>query len=168
MILQDLDQLRNLFEHAPVCIHEIDAGGCLLSMNRAGLDLLGAADLDEIVGLPYLHFVSADERQRIGCLLDRAFAGEASVFEFSVAGSEHPRYFTSCFIPWSDAAGNIVRLIGISADISLREEAQVRLRRQNRAQKLLARCNHNLARAIEKQDILKAFCDSLVDTGGDG
>ncbi len=166
--LPELDQYRILFDHSPVCIHEIDTDGRMVSMNPAGLRLIGVTDPNEIVGVRYLDFVSPQDRQRIGRLMAQALAGQAAEFEFRVAGAKRTRVFTSCFIPLPNAAGDIVKLIGISADVSMRESEQAELLRMNRAQAVLARCNHNLARATDEGDLLQALCDNLVDLGGYG
>ena len=81
-ISRDLDRYRVLFDQAPVCIHEIDAEGRLLSMNRAGLDLVGVDSEEQFRGRAYLDFVSPSERERIRRLVDDAFTGQASEFEF--------------------------------------------------------------------------------------
>ena len=43
-----LDRYRILFDLAPLCVHEIDADGRLLTMNRAGLALVGVDSEDAI------------------------------------------------------------------------------------------------------------------------
>ena len=166
--MAESDQFRILFDHAPVCIHEIDTDGRLLSMNRAGLSLLGVADEGAIVGLPYLDFVGPQDRERIGLLMAQALAGKAAEFEFASVGSKRTRFFTSCFIPVPNAAGDVGKLIGISTDVSTRAAEQAELLRLNRTQAVLARCNHNLARATDERALLKAFCENLVDPGGYG
>ena len=98
----------------------------------------------------------------------QALAGQAAEFEFRVAGAKRTRVFTSCFIPLPNAAGDVVKLIGISADVSMRESEQAELLRMNRAQAVLARCNHNLARATDEGHLLQALCDNLVDLEGYG
>lgn len=164
--MPELDQYRTLVDHSPVCIHEIDTDGRIVSMNPAGLRLIGVTDQKEIIGLRYLDFVSHQDRQRIGLLMAQALAGQAAEFEFSVAGAKRTRVFTSCFIPLPNAAGDIVKLIGISADVSMREAEHAELQRLTRAQAVLARCNHSLARATDERDLLTAFCENLVDPGG--
>ena len=106
--LPEFDQYRVLFDHSPVCIHEIDTDGRIVSMNPAGLRLIGVTDPNEIVGVRYLDFVSPQDRPRIGRLMAQALAGQAAEFEFRVAGAKRTRVFTSCFIPLPNAAGDVV------------------------------------------------------------
>jgi PAS domain S-box-containing protein len=75
---------KTLVERAPLCIHEIDVQGRLLSMNPAGLAMMGAKDEQEIVSRLYLDMGAPADRERVEALLARAGTGEASAFEFSV------------------------------------------------------------------------------------
>ncbi len=164
--MAESDQFRILFDHAPVCIHEIDTDGRLLSMNRAGLNLLGVADEGRIVGLPYLNFVGPQDRERIGLLMAKALAGKAVEFEFASVGAKRTRFFASCFIPVPNAAGDAGKLIGISTDVSTRAAEHAELLRLNNTQAVLVHCNHSLARATDESALLKAFCENLVEPGG--
>jgi PAS domain S-box-containing protein len=165
-----LDRYKILFDQAPVCMDEIDADGRLLSMNPAGLAMMGVVSEEAIRGRDYLAFVSPPDKDRVRRLMAEAFAGQACEFEFCAAACEpvsaHPRHFTSCFVPSRDAHGHIDRLIGISQDITQHPEAEAELRRLNRTHAVLSRCNHNLARAITERDLLNAFCTNLVEVGG--
>lgn len=166
-ILQDFDRYRILFDRAPICIHEIDADGRLLSMNQAGLDLVGVDHEEQVLGRAYLDFVAPAERKRIGCLMDNAFKGDASEFEFPGAGAApQKRYFSSCFIPCPGRDGEISRLIGISSDITARRETAAELLRLNHTYAMLSRCNSDLARSMDEEDLLNAFCSNLVEIGG--
>lgn len=160
------DRFAMLFDQAPVCIHEIDANGRLLTMNRAGLALLGAGSEDAIRGRDYLDFVSHRDQDRVRRLMADAFAGQACEFEFSAGPTARPHHFASCFVPCPGAHGRVDRLIGISQDISLHQETEAELRLSSRSHGLLSRCNHSLARAIEERDLLYAFCANLVEVGG--
>jgi len=120
----------------------------LLAMNPAGLALVGADREDAIRGRDYLDFVSPPDRDRVRCLMANAFAGQPCAYDCSIVAAAQPRHFTSCFIPCPDAQGNIERLIGISADISLHRETEAELRRLNRTYAVLSRCIHSLASAL--------------------
>jgi PAS domain S-box-containing protein len=165
-ISHDFDSYRILFEQSPICIHEIDANGRLLTMNQAGLDLMGVESVDQVCGRAYLDLVAPSEREGIRRLMDDAFNGEASEFEFLAAGDALQRYFSSCFIPCPNREGEITRLIGISSDITARMEAAADLRRLNHTYAVLSRCNSDLARSVDEGDLLNAFCANLVETGG--
>ena len=119
---------RLLIESSPFCIHEIDLEGRLQSMNRAGLDMLGLDDAGKVCGMPYLDAVGREDAGRVGALLQDAIAnGTSSHFEFAAAGAA-PLYFKSCFIPLKDANGKVLKLMGITEDITERRQAGEMLR----------------------------------------
>ncbi len=124
------ERYRVLVENAPVSIHEIDRYRTLSAVNRAGLKMLGRTE--SVFGVPALDVVSPVDRQRVGRLLDLAFAGEFCEFEFTAPGD---RTFLSCFMPLKDKNGAVHKVLGMSQDITLRKSAEERL---NQAQKMEA------------------------------
>lgn len=115
---------RTLVENSPLCIHEIDLNGCLQSMNRAGLDMLRLDEEKKICGIPYLSSVSEQDNGRIKALLQAAINGTASHFEFVSAGDVR-LYFKSCFIPIKDADGKVLKLMGLTENITERKLAEL-------------------------------------------
>ena len=114
---------ETLVRHAPICIHEIDLEGLVLSMNPAGLAML-ELPLSEVQGRPYLDFVAAHDRDRVAALLDDARQhGEPSNFDFTSAVGGKTRHFASGFVPVRDADGRVERLMGLTQDVSSRISA---------------------------------------------
>ena len=111
---------RLLLENSPVSIHEIDMDGRIISMSRAGILMHGLKDEGNVKGSLYLDGVSAADRERIGELLTRAYAGEISHFEFKASGPREP-IFKSCFVPIKNKNGNVEKLMGITEDITERK-----------------------------------------------
>ncbi len=118
---------RLLVENSPICIHEIDIGGRIVSMNRTGLSMLGLKEECEIQGYSYLDSVSAADRKRIGELLAKAYAGESSHFDFKASGPLG-RIYKSCFVPIKNKNGGVEKLMGITEDITERKRAEEDLR----------------------------------------
>jgi len=114
---------RLLVENSPVSIHEIDMDGRVTSMNRAGLLMRGLKEEHEVQGTFYLDAVSTADKERIGELLARAYAGETSHFEFTASGP-HGKIYTSCFVPIKNKTGNLEKLMGITEDITKRKKAE--------------------------------------------
>ena len=119
---------RLLIENSPVSIHEIDLAGRLISMNRAGLLMLGAREECEVLGLFFLDTMSSEDRERVGELLVKALAGETSHFEFKSNGPEG-KIFKSCFVPIKDKNGGTEKLMGITEDITERKKAEEQVRK---------------------------------------
>lgn len=114
---------RLLVENSPVSIHEIDMDGRVTSMNRAGLLMRGLKAEHEVQGTFYLDAVSAADKERIGELLARAYAGETSHFEFTASGP-HEKIYKSCFVPIKNKTGSLEKLMGITEDITKRKKAE--------------------------------------------
>ncbi len=97
-------------------------------MNPAGLTMLGVASEDEVVGLVYLDLVCDADRPHVALLMEQAFRGEQREFEFGTGGPD-PRFFASSFIPLRDSDGHVVKLMGVSREITDARRAAEALRR---------------------------------------
>ena len=73
---------RILVESSPYCIHQIDSSGSLMSMNKAGLEMINEKDERAVVGVSYLSAVCDADRERVSRQMEAAFKGQASEFEF--------------------------------------------------------------------------------------
>ncbi|NIR32732.1 MAG: PAS domain S-box protein [Gammaproteobacteria bacterium] len=117
---------RTLVENAPICIHEIDRGGCIRSMNPRGLQMTGAPKVSP-VGRPYLEFVHENDRERVAARIRAAMGGERVEFEFT--GFNGRRYFYSTKIPVRNDNGDVEKLMGIAVDITERKNQEAELTR---------------------------------------
>ncbi|MEQ8667147.1 MAG: PAS domain S-box protein [Rhodospirillales bacterium] len=120
------ERYRRLVQASPICIHEIDLDGRLASMNPAGLRMMGVENENEVCGLRYLDVPVAEDRERIATLLEQAKRGTSSEFEFRVETPDRLLYFASSFQPVRNAAGDIVKLMGVTQDITDQREADLR------------------------------------------
>jgi len=119
------ERYRTLVESSPFCIHEIDLNGQLISMNPAGLRMMGVTSESEVIGRPYLTAVSEDDQERVGKLLALACKGESSNFKFRAVNGRH---FQSYFVPINNDKGTIVKLMGLTQDITEEKLAKEALR----------------------------------------
>jgi PAS domain S-box-containing protein len=117
---------RLLVENAPYCIHEIDRDGRILSMNAAGLRMLGLASEDDVRGRPYLGAVAEADRPRVAELFQDALDGASSEFEFDSTSGQR---FRSTFVPLLDGQGRVERLMGVTVDETERVRAMQSTRR---------------------------------------
>ncbi|MBI3411063.1 MAG: PAS domain S-box protein [Planctomycetes bacterium] len=115
---------RLIVETAPICIHEVDRIGRLISMNPTGLKMMGLTDENQLGGMAYLDAVAPADRPRIGELLDRALAGQSAEFEFVAATEGEPRRFASSFIPIRGKDGSVQKLMGMTQEITERHRAE--------------------------------------------
>lgn len=120
-------RFRLLVENAPMCIHEIDMNGKIISMNKSGLHMLGLNEEHEVHGYLYLDAVCAADRDRISGLLAKAYKGKTSHFEFKSSGLRG-QVFKSCFVPIKNQNGGVEKLMGIMEDITERKHAEELIR----------------------------------------
>lgn len=158
---------RMLVEHSPYCIHEIDRDGRFVSINKAGLANLGVNAESDIVGIPYLDVVSEEDRPRIGEVLRRAWEGQDSECEYITTGSQR---FRSSFVPITNDAGVVIRLMGLTQDIT------EQVRREEALHALVAGTASatgdmffpQLVRTLaDVLDVRFAFVSELIDGGGE-
>ncbi len=94
---------RLLMEKAPLCLHQIDMEGNLVSMNPAGLAMLDVPNEEAILGVSYVSMVGERDQERIESLLQAAYRGTASRFEFTAVND---RAYSSSFSPISNDNGD--------------------------------------------------------------
>ncbi|MGE5444021.1 MAG: PAS domain S-box protein, partial [Ignavibacteriales bacterium] len=159
------ERYRSLIENAPVCIHEIDLSEHPMSMNRVGLQIMNAKDESQVCGLSYLDAVAPDDRRRISTLLTSAYEGEASECEFRGVG-EH--VFASSFIPLKGADGSILKLMGITQDITERKRVEkalrenlIQLSKKNRYETIISTVTRSVHQSINLQEVLENAVESM-------
>ena len=99
--------------------------GQLISMNPAGLRMMARTHESEVIGRPYLTAVSEDDQERVGKLLALACKGESSNFKFRAVNGRH---FQSYFVAINNDKGAIVKLMGLTQDITEEKLAKEALR----------------------------------------
>ncbi len=120
------NNLRLLIENAPVSIHEIDLQGRIASMSKTGIRMHDLNDEKEIIGHLYIEGIITEDQQRINELLNKAFMGETSHFEFT--GKVKGKVLKSCFVPIKNTKGYVKKILGISEDITERKKAEEQIR----------------------------------------
>ncbi len=159
------ERYRALIDNSPVCIHEIDMDGNLISMNAAGLAMLDVGDESKVTGMAYLQAVCKKDRERIGKLLDRALKGRSSQFKLTSSGSK-PRLFSSCFIPIKSKKGKVVRLMGVTEDITERKRAEETILNRANQQKVVSELGFLALSNIELSELFDKTVNVLAQTLG--
>lgn len=122
----DQSKYKVLFDNAPICIHEIDIHGRITCMNNEGLRMLGVEREADVCGAVYLDFVGNDEREKISDLFEQGLAGISNDFEFSTSTGN--RRFASCFIPIFDQNQIVLKIMGITQDVTDARKAEQSIR----------------------------------------
>jgi signal transduction histidine kinase len=86
-----------------------------------------------VFGVPVLSLVSPADRQRFSRVLDLAFAGEFCELEFTALGE---RTLLLRLMPLKDNDGAVLKVIGISQDVTQRKNAEERFRQAEKMEAL--------------------------------
>ena len=120
-------RLQSIVESAPVCIHEIDPEGRVLSINAEAARHVGSMYAEEVVGRAYLDYVAPWDQKRVSDLLTQAREGRECQFEYTSIVDGHARVFSASLVPLGDEDGQVSKLLGYSQDITAQKTSEQRL-----------------------------------------
>ena len=119
------ERLRTVIDSDPDCVKQLDAEGRLLDMNRAGLAMIQAENIEQVRGMDIVQVIATEYRAAFNDLHRRVFAGGSGTLEFEIIGLKGKRSWLSTHaVPLRDAAGKIQAALGITRDISRRRIAE--------------------------------------------
>jgi len=122
-------ELRTIIASEPECVKQLSEDGTLLDMNRAGLDMIEADSLEQVVGRKMLQLVVPEHRDAFAKLGKKVFAGESGVLSFEVVGLKGGRRrLETHAAPLRNAQGKVTALLGVTRDITERHQADAELR----------------------------------------
>ena len=84
--------LRAVLEAQPVVLTRVGKDGTFLAINEAGLSMLGAQSLEQILGTSMVSLVSSDERKNCQTFLERTAAGQRGSLEVDLVGLTGTRH----------------------------------------------------------------------------
>jgi diguanylate cyclase (GGDEF)-like protein/PAS domain S-box-containing protein len=119
-------RMRAIIKNEPECIKIIDAQGKLLDMNPAGLEMIEADSVDQVVGHHVLEVIAPEYREAYAGLLERVMAGETMQMEYEVLGLHGGRRLLETHaVPMQDN-GKTIHL-AVTRDITERKKAEEKL-----------------------------------------
>ena len=123
-------RLRTIVDTEPECVKMVDAGGTLLQMNRAGLDMVEADTAEQVVGRRLEDLILAPYRDAYRALNQRVFRGESGSVEFEICGLRGAsRWLDSHVVPMRDAQGLVTAALSVTRDVTQRKLAEMELQR---------------------------------------
>ena len=144
-----------------------DAPPHLLYLNPAAEEMYErpvAALLDDPALFPSL-IVEAD-RERVTRLWQRAFEGEPFECEYRIQTSHGVKWVQDRGNPVRDAGGRIVRVDGVTRDITARRRNEQRIARLSRMRAVSSGINGAIVRVKEAQALYREVCRIAVEDGG--
>jgi PAS domain S-box-containing protein len=120
-------RLRTIIQNEPECIKIMDEQGLLVEMNPAGLAMIEADSLDQVVGTPVLGVIAPEYKTAYAELHRRVIAGETMQMKYEVVGLRGGRrWLETHAVPMMDH-GAVVHL-AVTCDISEQRQAEELLR----------------------------------------
>ena len=129
--LIEVDQLRELFEEAPVAYHELDTEGIVRRVNQAECALLRVS-AEEVIGQPIWQFMPGGDREVGRAALARKLAGTQPLAPFRrVYVTGQGRYLTVEIHDrvMRDGSGHAIGMRSALLDVTEQVEAETALRR---------------------------------------
>jgi PAS domain S-box-containing protein len=125
--------LRTLIDSVPMAVYVKDKHSRFVLANQGIAEVMGVATPDGLLGKTDFDFFPHDVAAGF-------YAGEQELMrsgrpvvnqeELTLDAAANRRYFLNTTVPWRDAAGDIVGLVGASLDITERKRAEEALRQQ--------------------------------------
>ena len=118
------ERFRAIVETTPECVKVVAADGTLLLMNEAGLEMVGAAAADDVIGRSVYDLIAPEDRELFRGFNERVCAGEKGSLEFDIVGLKGRRCrMETHAVPLRRPDGSIAQL-GITRDITERRKAE--------------------------------------------
>ncbi len=133
------ERLRTIIETEPECVKIVDRDGRLLEMNAAGLAMLEVESLSEAQQHTLLNFILPEYRDSFGALHKRVMSGENGTLVFEVLGLKGTRrWLETHAAPMRNANGEVMKLLGVTRDITERKRAEEALKKSEERYRLIS------------------------------
>jgi diguanylate cyclase (GGDEF)-like protein/PAS domain S-box-containing protein len=122
-LLASETRLRTIIHNEPDCIKLVAANGVLIDMNPAGLAMLEADTLEQVVGKKAMDFVAPEFRAAFADLHRRVIAGESVQMTYKVVGRKGGvRWLETRAVPMQDRG--LPAHLAVTRDVSERKVAE--------------------------------------------
>ena len=122
------NRLRAIVDSDPECVKLVDPAGRLLEMNPAGLAMIEADSLEQVIGSEACQLIGPEYREAFLDLNRRVFAGQSGTLVFPITGLKGAhRWLEMHTTPLRDGDGHIVAALGVARDITVRKQLETEL-----------------------------------------
>lgn len=129
-VIESESRLKTILDTDPECIKLMDAECRVIDINKAGLSMIEAANLDEVYGKSLLQVVSPEHKNAAARLVKNAFNGKKGNLEFEMIGLKGTRRWCEVHVvPFTNTTGEIINALGVTRDITDKKMAMLELAR---------------------------------------
>jgi PAS domain S-box-containing protein len=123
-------RISTILETEPECVKILDLEGKLEYMNPAGLNMIGADNLDQVLGQSILNLISEKYKKPFAELFLKTLDGGGGKLEFEVIGLKGKHiWLETNSVPLRLQNEEITGVLGITRDITDRKKAENKLKR---------------------------------------
>ncbi len=127
-LVESESRLRAIVDNEPECIKIIDSHGVLVMINPAGLEMIEADTLGQVIGKPVLNIIAPRYRKAYAQLQQRVLAGESLHMQYEILGLKGCcRWLETHAVPMKEASGDLV-MLAVTRNITERKKAEQQLR----------------------------------------
>ena len=131
------ERFRDLWDHAPVAYHTLDAGGLITSINQTGAKMLGYTK-EEMVGKPIFEFILPEQRAEAIKRFQKKISGQPILQEKNriyVKKDGSKIYVAVSDVIERNQAGDVLGIRTTMADVTKDKEAESALRKSEESYK---------------------------------
>lgn len=144
--------LRLMIEAQPNCIKVLSEDACLMDINAAGLAMIEANALSEVLGLPVRDLIQPSDREAFDEMHARIVSGERAEASFDLTTLKGSvRSVESHGVPLRDASGRVTGHLAVTRDVT----AQKRLLALNAQFTVVL---EGIARGTPLEDTMNSLC----------
>jgi PAS domain S-box-containing protein len=129
-LVESENRFRTIFQLDPDCIKILGPKCELLDINPGGLSILESESKDNVIGSSFLELIQPDYQEAFNNLMRDVFDGKSGSLEFeliSLKGTK--RWIETNAVPFRNADGEIVSLLGVAHDTTERRKNEDLLRK---------------------------------------
>lgn len=116
--------LRTIIETEPECVKILTPDGSLVTMNPAGLAMIEADSLEQVVGQKVVSVILPEYREKFIELNKSVLRGNKGIIEFEVIGLKGTRrWLETHAVPLRNTENVIIGLLGVTKDITESKKA---------------------------------------------
>jgi PAS domain S-box-containing protein len=122
-------RLHTIIQVEPECVKILGNTFELLEMNPAGLAMIEADNLEQVLGKSVLGIVSPDHREDFEIFVRNVLAGNPGVMEFEITSLKGSlRWIETHAVPLRNDDGVVISFLGVSRDVTDRKIAEKKYR----------------------------------------
>ncbi len=159
-------RMRTIIDAEPECVKVVDAEGRLVQMNAAGLAMLDADSLQQVLGGRIAEFVVPAQREAYRAFEAGVLDGKCASFEFEIVGLKGRHlWLDSHAVPLSDPQDGRPQMLAITRDVTQRRANEAKIKRLNRIYAVLSGINTTIVRVRDEGELFREACRIAVEHG---